>query len=142
MSVDLDAYIKEWLDENSRYGNSKVWLHYKDGRTMSGGMIRELEKAKAYAYGIIGVPDVEFVNSLNKDSEFSQRKQFLQPFIEGKNRAESMLDNKIAVKRGSVLDSVLQVRVSKDEKAAFFKAANGRKLSEWIIETLKKEAKI
>ena len=137
----LDTYIKKWLDENSRYKES-VFERYKAGRILSDGEKRELEKAKAYAYGIIGVPDAEFVDSLDKDAEFAQRKQFLQPFIDGKNSEHHNSGTAYARKGEKNLDSVIHFRVTKEDKDAFFKAAGGKKLSEWITETLKKAAEI
>lgn len=50
--------------------------------------------------------------------------------------------NSNARKRDENLDTTVKARVTKEEKAAFFKAAGGKKLSTWIVETLKKEAGI
>jgi hypothetical protein len=37
-------------------------------------------------------------------------------------------------------DAILNIRCTKEDKALFYAACNGGKLSKWIIETLKKEA--
>jgi uncharacterized protein (DUF1778 family) len=53
-----------------------------------------------------------------------------------------LIGQKNAMLSDETLDSRIAFRVSKADKSAFFKAASGKKLSQWIVDTLKKEAGI
>jgi hypothetical protein len=53
-----------------------------------------------------------------------------------KMKPGGQLNNKNAVKDEGKATSHLHIRVTPEQKATWVKAANGKKLSEWVIETL------